>query len=241
MKYVRQIGLVLIVLLFIGCGASTPKKITMVEETPELVATLDFIPQLQRDKEGNFVPYEAMENPYLAQKGKIKKDSVYIFIQAKREFNKKNYASAKKSLLKLVEIDSKLSGPWVMLGDIAKSESDNKKAIENYQKSLSINVNNVNAYLKLALVQRIQGDFIAAQNTYAKALAIWKDFPEAHLNLAILYDVYLNHPIRAQKHMEAYQFLTEEENEEVAKWLENIRSRTGIATQLRPVPALAEG
>ena len=83
-------------------------------------------------------------------------------------------------------------------------------AKSDYEEAIRINKDNVNAYLRLALAQRELGEFILAQNTYSEALAIWPDFPEAHLNLSILYDLYLNHPIRAQEHMEAYQFLTNE-------------------------------
>ena len=69
-------------------------------------------------------------------------------------------------------------------------------------------------------------------STYAEALSVWEDFPEAHLNLAVLYDIYLNDPLQAQQHMEAYQFLTEEKDAKTAEWLQEIQSRTGIAPNL---------
>ena len=109
---------------------------------------------------------------------------------------------------------------------------DSKLAITHYQKALEINRSNMNAWLRLAHALRVQGEFLKAQNVYAHALAEWKDCPEAHLNLAVLYDVYLNLPLRAQKHMEAYMFLTGGEDKKVTNWLMEIQKRTGVAQAL---------
>ena len=114
------------------------------------------------------------------------------------------------------------------LGDIAEKNEDYDAAIKLYKKAISINKRNVNAYIALGLVQRKQGYFADAQKTYLDALHVWKDFPEAHLDLAILYDLYVNKPVEAQKHFEAYYFLTGSKDEKVRKWLVEVRRRTGI-------------
>jgi len=86
------------------------------------------------------------------------------------------------------------------------------------------------------LVQRRQGYFSDAHNTYLEALAVWKDFPEAHLNLAILYDLYLNRAEEAQKHYEAFYFLGGEKDKEAHKWLVEVKQRTGIDTSFIDTP-----
>jgi len=80
---------------------------------------------------------------------------------------------------------------------------------------------------------RLQGKFIQSQNVYAKSLALWKDFPEAHLNLGILYDIYLNKPLAGQQHMEAFQFLSDSKKHEVTEWLSEIRTRTGVEYSIK--------
>lgn len=232
--------LVCVAIVLSGCNSSTPTiDLTSEEAALQLMSTGEFIPTLEKDKEGLLIPYEPQVNPYEALRGRIKKESVAQFIQAQRAFKAENYGEAKSILESLVEHDTKLSGPWVMLGDIElKGEGGKPNLVEAeaaYNTAIGITPENINAYLKLALVQRKLGKFLHAQNTYAAVLAVWKDFPEAHLNLAILYDLYLNHPIRAQKHMEAYQFLTDGENTQVSMWLENLQQRTGIAPSLEPV------
>lgn len=236
MKYDSRIPFYLLTILlaigFVGCGSQGVKSsMAESEVAPELMPTLEYVPVLELDKEGNPVMYEAMANPYI-KRGRIKKSSVNEFIAARRAFNKNDLGNAKELLLSLTENDKSLSGPWVMLGDIAEREKSRSMAIEHYEKALTVNRKNMNAWLKLAQAQRVQGKYIQAQNTYSQALAIWKDCPEAHLNLAVLYDLYLNLPLRAQKHMEAYMFLSGGGNEKVAEWLEEIQTRTGVAQSL---------
>lgn len=216
-----------------ACGGNVKKSAAAVT-APEaaLVSTQEFIPAPKMDKAGASIPYEAKPNPYLQQKGRINKESVDKFVSAKRALKFKQDVQAEKMLLDLTESDKSLSGPWVVLGDIATDRKDYVKAIDYYAQAIELNKNNMNAYVRLALAQRLKGDFLRAQNTYAAALAVWPDSPEAHLNLAVLYDVYLNHPLRAQKHMEAYQFLTSGQNKEVAGWLNEIQKRTLIPVSL---------
>ena len=100
---------------------------------------------------------------------------------------------------------------------IAEKQKKHAEAIGHYKKAISVNRNNVNAYIALAIVQRSRGLFSGAHQTYLAALGIWKDFPEAHLNLAILYDLYLNQAEAAQQHYEAYDFLTGKKGGKVGK------------------------
>jgi len=237
MKSVNLTGYkVLILLVIIGllesCASNMAGKVPLAvtgNETADLLETSQYLPVPEFDKTGLMEPYERTENPYLAKKGRIDKESVQVYIEARRAFKGKQLEQADLMLTTLTEKDKSLSGPWVMKGDIALEQGKLDAALKHYVEAVKINKDNINAYLRLAHVQRIQGDFILAQNTYAKALSIWPDCPEAHLNLAVLYDVYMNHPLRAQKHMEAYQFLTDGENEKVAAWLDELQKRSGVA------------
>lgn len=243
MKYVNFSKLfwqITLVTLVVGCGGNAKKSIGSVPpEVVGLVSTQEYIPVPKLDKSGSALPYEAKPNPYIQQKGRINKESVDKFINAKRALKFKQNLQAEKMLLELTQSDRNLSGPWVVLGDIETDRKDFVKAVSYYQRATEINRSNMNAYMHMALAQRLQGDFLRAQNTYAHALAIWPDSPEAHLNLAVLYDLYLNHPLRAQKHIEAYQYLTAGQNKEVAKWLNEIQKRTLVPASLDVEPPKA--
>ncbi|SMF41178.1 Tetratricopeptide repeat-containing protein [Alteromonadaceae bacterium Bs31] len=230
-RVIRFATLLTVLVASVGCGTSNPSKDTLAQEepAPELIVTRTFLPVDEFGKDGVLLPYETSANPYGEQKGRIKKQSVAMYIDARRAFKAGDYEVATSKLNELLENDKALSGPWVMLGDIALRSDDTSAAQAHFEKAIEVNPENVNAYLRLAKVLRINGEFIASQNVYAETLGLWKDFPEAHLNLAILYDIYLDKPMLAQQHMEAYLFLNSKKDEKVAHWLQELRGRTGVA------------
>ena len=116
----------------------------------------------------------------------------------------------------------------MLLGNIAVEEKQLKLAQDHYKQALKITPGNINAYIALARAQRLMGEFDVAQNTLAQVLSIWKDCPEAHLNLGVLYDLYLNQPTKAQQHIEAYLFLNQYKDQKAIAWFNEIQSRTGI-------------
>ncbi len=233
---IHYLLLISAIFFFIGCTNDKQSLSSPASEGAQVAKVLlteNALPKRKVDKKtGLLIPYLATPNPYLAQKGRIKKQSVVQYIEARRAFKSKNYTRAESILQSLVKADKELSGPWVMLGDIAQNENDLNTASQRYIKALEVSNLNLTAYIRLAKVQRVKGEYIDAQNTYTKALSVWKDFPEAHLNLAILYDIYLNAPVKAQRHMEAYQFLTNGKNRKVAKWLQELQKRTGLDIEL---------
>lgn len=230
-----------LLILFLGaCGSQQLKSTSKQAQKPdELLATLEFVPVPIKGDDGNFLPYEATANPYLTR-SRIKKNSVDAYVEARKAYKSKEYDKAENLLQVLVKADDSISGPWVMLGDIALDRGERSLARTHFEQALKVNKDNVNAWLRLAYVQRLQGDYITAQNTYVGALKVWKDCPEAHLNLAVLYDLYLNLPIRAQKHMEAYLYLNNEQNQRAVSWLNELQSRTGVALTL-PLKSGAPG
>lgn len=220
----------LALLLVSACGSlGTKKQVVKQEIAPTLMDTAKFLPVQEFDEKlGLHVQVNPVPNPYLEQKGRIHKDAVTYFIQARRYFKSEEFSKCNALLDDIIKLDSKLSGAWVMKADIASKQEQLDEARELLGKAITVNPQNVNAYIRLAKLQRLKGDFIGAQNTYAKALAVWPDFPEAHLNVGILYDIYLNHPILAQKHMEAYLYLTGGTDQQATTWANEVRARTGM-------------
>ena len=214
---------------------STPTKSAadLSQERAELRSSEQFIPVIEFDKLALPLVYERSADPYSTQKGRIDKQSIMQFIEINRLYQGGNLVDAEAAATNLTLSEPTLSGPFVVLGDIAVDKNDFASAELHYAKAIETNNKNINAYLKLALVQRQQGKYLPAQNTLVYALETWPDFPEAHKNIAIIYDLYLNHPIRAQRHLEAYQFLTDGKDAQAQQWLDEIQSRSGLAINLQ--------
>ncbi|MGR6873276.1 tetratricopeptide repeat protein [Pseudomonas sp. HK3] len=226
MKFVKQMAVIASVLVLSACASKV--QIPLAGQKVELKETQSFIPQQAYDEQGKAIVYEAMENPYLELKGKIDKGSVLLFIEAKKAIRSKDYKTAKQKLGVITKKDTSLSGPWVLLGNIAVEKKEYTLAQDHYKQALKITPDNINAYIALARLQRLMGEFGVAQNTLAQVLGIWKDCPEAHLNLGILYDLYLNQPKKAQQHIETYLFLNDYKDQKAIAWYNEIQSRTGI-------------
>jgi tetratricopeptide (TPR) repeat protein len=236
-----------------GCNAvmqARPPAIDMGDRaaasTDGLVAVIipdaeAYLPRQGYNAAGVKVPYVLQPNPYTADEANVPAEARSIFVVAGGLLKRGDLEGAGAKYRTLAEKYPSLSGPWVKLGEIAEKQSNYTQAISHYEKAVSVNSSNVNAYIALGLAQRKLGKFAAAQRTYLDALKLWKDFPEAHLNLAILYDLYINKPEAAQKHYEAYCFLVGEKDEKVRKWLVEVKRRTGIESSFidNPPPKAA--
>jgi len=230
-----------------GCNSVMPVKPQANTQTSDIVTTVSLkplvtaahdtpLPRQTYNAAGEKVAYVPQPNPYTTEVVSVPVEAKSIFIVADARLKAGDLEVAKTKFTTLTEKFPSLSGPWLKLGAIAEAQEKYSEAIEHYKQAISVNRKNVNAYIALGLLQRKQGYFSDAFNTYHDALMVWKDFPEAHLNLAILYDLYLNNPEEAQKHYEAYCFLTGDKDEKVQKWLVEVRQRTGIDKSFIDIP-----
>ena len=244
-NYYSRLLLIAVVLSMVASCAFNRNRDTWNYDGSNAVPLADtqaYLPVRERDELGQLLPYVAKPNPYAELSGRIDKTAVTTYIDARRAFNAQKFDFAEQLLSKLCEEEPKLSGPWVMRGDIAVAQDKLELALQHYAAAIKVNSVNFNAYLRLAKLQRQLGYFHHAQNTYAKALALWPDGPELHLNLGVLYDVYLNMPLKAQAHIEAYQLLAQQSsaaeiNGDALTWLEEIKQRTGVARTLTIIGA----
>ncbi|WP_051146652.1 tetratricopeptide repeat protein [Marinobacter daepoensis] len=189
-----------------------------------------YLPKQAYSAQGQKIPYVPSPNPYTREAAPVAAEARAAFLDAQALMASGDFRMARKGFWAMTKAYPGLSGPWVKLAALAERREKPEKAREYYQKALAVNPSNVNAYLEQAVFERRQGEFARARAAYLAALEQWKDFPEAHLNLAILYDLYMNQPEQAQPHYEAYHFLRGEDDVRVADWLIEIRRRTGIET-----------
>lgn len=244
MRYVSQfrvIALFILALSVAACAFNTGKKTWNYDgSTPaDLMPTELYLPIQQLGEGGVPLPYQARPNPYEQLTGRIERSVIDRYIEARRAFQASDYERAEELLTELQSEAPDLSGPLVMRGDIATANGNLPQAVEFYMAAIRVNPVNFNAYLRLARAQRMRGHFIHAQNTYARALQRWPDGAELHLNLGVLYDIYLNRPLQAQAHMEAYQLLSGDNSGDVVSWLEEIRQRTGVQSVLKTQSEMA--
>lgn len=206
---------------------ATPAQQPEPKKVVEVKARKDILPQQKYAMDGSKIPYVAMPNPYLADRVEVPPAALSQYNKAVAYLKQGKLKEARKEFKSLTRNYKDLSGPWARIAEIAIQREEYSDAITAYEKALAINPNNMPVYLDLANLYRDQGRFDEARNTYLRALNIWPDFPEGHHNLAVFYDLYMNKPLEAQKHFQAYYFLTGDKSETVRKWLVELQRRTG--------------
>jgi len=103
-------------------------------------------------------------------------------------------------------------------------------AEQAFQEAISRNNRDAVAYNHLGILLRHQGQFEEARKRYQRAIGIDSDYAYAHLNLGILFDIYLQDLKSALQQYQKYQALIGEEDKQVAGWITDIQRRLKIPT-----------
>ena len=103
-------------------------------------------------------------------------------------------------------------------------------AEEAFKEAIIRNNYDAVAYNHLGILQRYKGQFEEARNQYQRAIQIDSDYALAHLNLGILFDLYLQDLKLALQQYQKYQALITEEDSRVAGWIVDIQRRLKTAT-----------
>jgi predicted Zn-dependent protease len=78
---------------------------------------------------------------------------------------------------------------------------------------------NAVAWNELGMLQRRAGHFAEARQSYEKSVAANAGYADAELNLAILFDLYLQQPAQALPHYQRYQSLAKTPDKRVSLWI----------------------
>ncbi len=103
-------------------------------------------------------------------------------------------------------------------------------AEQAFKQAIARNNKDAVAHNHLGILQRQKGQFNEARTHYQRALSIDSDYASAHLNLGILFDIYLQDLKQALRHYQKYQGLVSEEDTQVAGWIVDIQRRLKSTT-----------
>lgn len=120
---------------------------------------------------------------------------------------------------------SDLSGPLVNQGLIHYHQGDLEKAEDVLQKALSINASNPYIHNTLGVILRNRGEFSEARRHYEQAITLAPTYAQAHFNLAILAELYLQDLVLALDHYRVYQTLQRHPDTTVENWILDLERR----------------
>lgn len=111
------------------------------------------------------------------------------------------------------------------LGLLLLQQNQHQQAKAEFLTAIEQDKKDAIAYNHLAIIERQDGQFNEARAHYQEALNINPDYANAHLNLGILLDIYLQQLDQALAHYQKFQALTENRDETVTKWIADLERR----------------
>jgi Flp pilus assembly protein TadD len=120
------------------------------------------------------------------------------------------------------------AGPLVNLAVIRVLHDDLEPATALLQRAVAVCTHCAAPWNELGLVQRRQGRFAEAEQSYLKAIAADPGYANAPFNLAVLYELYLQRPELALEQYGRFRELAASDPAavEVDKWIADLARRT---------------
>ena len=140
-----------------------------------------------------------------------------------------NYAEAISMFDQIIKKEPRASGPWVNKAIAYRNLQELDKAGEAIETAVKLNPSNPYALNQAGIIKREQGEFESAHEMYKRALAEYPNYANAHLNLAILCDLYLQKMVCAKSHYQAYQEINKKDDKNVVAWINDISRRENQA------------
>lgn len=232
MKYTKSLSYLLFVLIASGCSLQPDtrnleaKKATA--EAPVAIQPVDPIAL-------KVAALNQQQNKYSASKKQAPAKAVALFSNAVNAKRENELEVANEHLSQLTKIYPNLSGPWVLLGDIAlqmkDAETAHSTAVKYYKTAVEINPHNYFAHNRIATLFRQTGKFDQALTHYQQALNSWPAFPQGHRNIGILYDLYLGKKNQALEHYHLYQALLAQPDRQVSGWIADVTRQLASSEQ----------
>jgi tetratricopeptide (TPR) repeat protein len=128
--------------------------------------------------------------------------------------------------------DPQLASPHTNLGILFYREGRLAEAEAAFKDALQRDPKDYVAANYLGMIYRGSGRFSEAEAAYQQALAAKPDYGYAHLNIAILYDLYLGDLAKALDHYQQYQQLGGDSDPQLAGWLADLQQRMKSAGEI---------
>lgn len=124
-------------------------------------------------------------------------------------------------------------GPFVNLAIVYARDGRDDEAIATLERALEVDPAHVEANNELAILLRTEGRFEEAEQAYRRALEADPGYALAHYNFGVLLDLYLGRQAEALEHYEQYQSLSTQPDQQVGRWIIDLRRRLGVEDEPR--------
>lgn len=133
-------------------------------------------------------------------------------------------ALARRLFGEIVSDDPQLSGPYANLALIDFRQQQFDQARTRVDKAIELNPRNPQAFHLRAQIRLHHGEIEQARQDYERAIELDPEYLNAHYNLALLYDIYLQEIALAIEHYSIYLSLLGKPDEILQDWINHLRN-----------------
>lgn len=159
--------------------------------------------------------------------------TVAAYQQALAALDGGDAAAGEAQLQALSQAHPDYSGPLVNLAIIRAGRNETVAAMGLLEQAVAVCARCAAPWNELGLLQRRQGRFNDAEQSWLKAVAADPGYANAWFNLGVLYELYLQRPELALANYERYRELQSADpaGADVDKWIADLSRRTGKVEQ----------
>ena len=200
----REIGCTCCLLILIGCQSSA------VSTDSELADTRGHASS-QENKGANGSAFET--------------SAISLFDKAGDALKEGEFDAARVFLLKLTAERPGLVSPWINLGIVSRNLGDTGAAVKAFNRALVNQPGSCEALNQLGVLAREAGNYEEAESRYLACLEVVPEFSEVHLNLGILYELYMGKYASALSSYHSYLAGLSEPDRQVGNWIKDLERR----------------
>jgi tetratricopeptide (TPR) repeat protein len=214
----RLLALATLLALLAGCGSSAPR--------PERTRNDDNTVALPTGGEA----VTALEGTPLPP-AEVPERAAALHSRALAAMESGNWIAAQIELEALIAEFPAFPGPYVNLAISLREDARAAEAESALEQALALAPNHPAANNELGMLARKRGEFAEAEAAYRRAIDSDPSYALAHYNLGVLLDLYLRREAEALEQYEAYQALAPAPDEEVGRWVVDLRRRLGMSDE----------
>lgn len=214
---IRLVGAGAIALSLAACGSPGPRNKPTTRPLPTSAPAVEPAPASKPASTAD------LENGVLASTPKGDPDQ--RFQEALGLMKERKFPEAQNAFMALSRDYPAFSGPLTDLGILYAQGQQHELALSSLSRAVKANPGNEVAHNWLGTLYRENGEPLRAEQSYRNAITARPTYAQAHLNLAILYDVVLHRPREALVSYHDYQRIAGDNNLIVAAWIREIEGR----------------
>ncbi|NIP73589.1 MAG: tetratricopeptide repeat protein [Gammaproteobacteria bacterium] len=133
--------------------------------------------------------------------------------------------TAERLLVGIGRRHPELPAPHLNLAILRQRQGRHAAALEAVEASLAADPDSATAHNLRGVSLRALGRFEEAEAAYREALRLRPDYANAHFNMGVLYEIYLQDYQQALLHYRRFQELLAEPDPKVALWIQDLQRR----------------